>query len=203
MTCAECMDALLVADLRAGRALTDAGEAEPATIADIDLHTASCERCARAAQIVRAAEMDLASALVASSTRLTAESIAEFAYRRIRRERLINWTVGPAIALVFILGVALLVGKAGSELRAFFTPPPPVETQTFSLNCLSGEQAASLLRPYLPTPQNPMWQAERFDVRAAGGGIRAVTVRAPRSTLALVPELIARFERDPRAACRQ
>jgi hypothetical protein len=47
-----------------------------------------------------------------------------------------------------------------------------------------------------------MWQAEAFDVRPAGGGIRAVTVRAPATTLALVPSLLERFERDPNAACR-
>jgi hypothetical protein len=47
-----------------------------------------------------------------------------------------------------------------------------------------------------------MWQAENFDVTPAGGGIKAVTVRAPAGTIARVPKLLAKFEADPDAACR-
>jgi hypothetical protein len=170
--------------------------------ADIRAHASSCQRCARAIEIVNDAERGLADSLIAAPGVLSAEALADFAYKRLSRERLIKWTVLPIIALVFLAAAALLVDSMGPSLKAFFTPPPAVETQTFSLTCLSGEQAVGLLRPYLPSPQNPLWQAERFDVRAAGGGIRAVTVRAPRSTLAQVPLILARFERDPRAACR-
>jgi hypothetical protein len=42
-----------------------------------------------------------------------------------------------------------------------------------------------------------------FDVRPAADGLRAVTVRAPAATLALVPKLLERFENDPGAACRR
>jgi hypothetical protein len=51
-------------------------------------------------------------------------------------------------------------------------------------------------------PENPRWQAERFDVSAAEG-VSAVTVRAPRELIDLVPALLAEFERYPTAACRR
>ncbi|HJQ12434.1 MAG TPA: hypothetical protein VJ840_15490 [Gemmatimonadaceae bacterium] len=113
-----------------------------------------------------------------------------------------KWIVAPIAGLTLVIGALILAANFGRELQRFFAPPPPVETATFTLNCLSGDQAASLLRPYLPRPQNPMWQAEDFDVFAAKGGIKAVTVRAPAATIARVPALLARFEADPQAACR-
>lgn len=139
---------------------------------------------------------------LASAQRHSPESLAEYAYSRVRRERLVRWRVLPVIVVLFAFAAKLLGMTFGPGIKRFLTPPPAVETVTFSLRCLSGEQAATLLRPYLPSPENPMWQAERFDVRPAGRGIRAVTMRAPRATLALVPDLLARFERDPHVACQ-
>jgi hypothetical protein len=201
MTCAECMDALLVVDLR--RRLENArGESESGGEADIAQHTAGCEQCARAMAVVRSGEESLAERLSLDGARLQAAGLlAQHAQHRVRRERLVRWIVMPTVVLGFIVGLTLLV-TSSAGLRRYFLPPPTVETRTFTLTCLSGEQAASLLQPYLPRPENPLWQAEAFDVRAAGGGIRAVTVRAPRVTLASVPGLLATFERDPRAACR-
>jgi hypothetical protein len=103
-----------------------------------------------------------------------------------------------AVALVWLLAWVLVV----PELRRLTAAPPPVVTETFSLACLSPEQAASIIRPYLPPPENPRWQAERFDVVPARGGIRAITVRAPHEVIARVPAVLSRFERDADAACR-
>ncbi len=71
---------------------------------------------------------------------------------------------------------------------AGFLPQPPAVTQTFLLKCLTSEQAASLLRPYLPMPQNPRWQAERYSVTPGSHGLRAFTVGAPGYLIDRVPE---------------
>lgn len=204
VTCTECMEALLVADITAtGFRAYSADDTDPSVI-DLDAHVSGCERCARAAEILRAAQEGLSSSLVlASAHGDTSQATANYAYTRLRRERFVWWRVMPGIFFCFVVGAAVIATSFGPALRRYFTPPPAVETRTFSLSCLSGEQAAKLLTPYLPSPQNPMWQAEAFDVRPAGGGIRGVTVRAPRATLAVVPELLAGFERDPNAACRR
>jgi hypothetical protein len=204
MTCAECMDALLVADFETTGFRVKPLESIGGNMVGIEEHIASCETCTRAAEILRTAQEGLSASLaLASAHKETPQLMADYAYKRVRRERLVWWTVLPVIIVAFVFGAAMLATNFGPGVRRYFTPPPTVETRTFSLSCLSGEQAASLLTPYLPSPQNPMWQAEAFDVRPAGGGIRAVTVRAPGTTLALVPVLLERFERDPNAACRR
>ena len=201
MTCGECLESLLTADLRF-RSSGDLSESAIGDDASTQAHIAECSKCKRAVEILREGQAGLSGSLfLDSAQRHSPESLAEYAYGRVRRERLIRWKVLPVIVVLFALAATLLGMTFGPEIERLLAPPPAVETVTFSLRCLSGDQAASLLRPYLPSPQNPMWQAERFDVRPAGGGIRAVTMRAPRATLALVPGLLARFERDRGAAC--
>jgi anti-sigma factor RsiW len=201
MTCSECLESLLVADIRL-RGSGDPSETAVSDVASMQAHLTECPRCKRAVEILREGQEGLSGSLfLDSAQRHSPESLAEYAYGRVRRERLVRWRVLPVIVVLFALAATLLGMTFGPEIKRLITPPPAVETVTFSLRCLSGEQAAGLLRPYLPLPENPMWQAERFDVRPAGGGIRAVTMRAPRATLASVPGLLARFERDRGAAC--
>lgn len=203
MTCDECMEMLLEGDLRR---VGDGSAFEQTPVADrenFDSHVRECERCTRAAELLREAQESLSQSLRYESARLLPpQTLAENAYRRIRRERLLWWTILPILLIVLVSIGALLTRNFGPELKRLVEPPPPVETATFSLRCLSAEQAASLLRPYLPLPQNPMWQAERFDIRPAAGGMQAVTVRAPHATMVLIPGLLSRFEQDPGAACR-
>ncbi|MEP6610158.1 MAG: hypothetical protein ABJA83_15995 [Burkholderiaceae bacterium] len=202
MTCSESMEALLAADIRAAELRFDVGDVTGDKALEIEAHVAGCDRCTRAVEIFRAAQAGLSDLLVlASAPHHVPESVAERAYIRSRRARIVRWAM-PVVIILLVAGTALLASSLPSSLKRLLAPPPTVETQTFSLSCLSGEQAASLLRPYLPTPQNPMWQAESFDVRPADAGIRAVTVRAPGITLALVPRLLQRFEQDPNASCR-
>jgi len=190
VTCAECMDSLLTADL--------------SSATESRAHTGICERCTQALEILRTSETALAESLggVDANTKAP-EYIAAIAWNRVRRARFVRRVVIPIAIVIAVLAGALFVTKTGPEIKRMTGAPPPVVTQTFTLRCLSPEQAESLLRPYMPVPQNPRWQAEMFDVRPAADGLRAVTVRAPAATLALVPKLLQRFENDPGAACRR
>jgi hypothetical protein len=202
MTCSECLESLLVADIRK-RSSSNPNETAASDDSSIQAHITGCDSCKSAVEFLRAGQEGLSGSLfLTSAQRHSPESLAEYAYSRVRRERLVRWRVLPAIVVLFVLAATLLGMTFGPEIKRLLTPPPAVETVTFSLHCLSGDQAATLLRPYLPSPENPMWQAERFDVRPAGRGIRAVTMRAPPATLALVPDLLARFERDPHVTCQ-
>jgi hypothetical protein len=199
VTCAECTDALLEADLTSAdleseRQLSPIGP-------EAREHIATCSRCGGIAGVLLESQSALSRALETHGDQHP-DALAVSVYRRYRRERIVRTVVVPAGILALVLAAAILVGNFGRTLQRFFAPPPAVETVTFSLSCLSAQQAATLLRPYLPRPQNPMWQAESFDIAPAGGGIKAVTVRAPEAMIAHVPELLARFEADPRAACR-
>jgi hypothetical protein len=200
MTCSECVDALTVAALRDDTSVVATLDATDR--AAVEAHCSTCADCRAARQLFVAAEVALAQSLDADVAARPTLYVVEHAWTARRRA-----AGRRALVALFALIVAAFVWAtwsiAAPEVRLLLEPPPPVVVQTFELRCLSPEQAASLLRPYLPMPQNPRWQAERFDVLPAAVGIRAVTVRAPRELIDRVPALLARFERDPGAACRR
>lgn len=178
-------------------------------IASMREHLMRCERCGAVATLVTDGERSLGRALASytsaeeaspTSSR-TASQIAEFAWASVHRAWYRRW-LGAALSVAVLALLVLTVWYVLPEVRRMLAPPPPVVTETFSLRCLSPEQAASIVGPYIPTPQNPRWQAERFGVEPARGGIRALTVRAPHDIIELVPKLLSRFERDENAACR-
>jgi hypothetical protein len=199
VTCDECLRSIGTADLRAlADGQRSAAVAEGAELAE---HLASCARCSAAGQLLIAAEQALSLDLATMKPRASADDVARSAWTslRLRRRRMLVVTIAITVTIAAAGGAAYVVVP---EARRLLAPPPPVITRTFPLTCLSPEQAASLLRPYLPLPENPRWQAERFDVSAAVG-IGAVTVRAPRELIDRVPALLAEFERYPTAACRR
>jgi hypothetical protein len=165
-------------------------------------HLHECVACSRAAELTLAGERVLAESLDAEVPQRTSDEVAQTSWIRVRRMRVRRWIIVGAIAAA-VATFGLLGRFAMPEVRRLIAPPPPVVTATFSLACLSSEQAAMLLRPYLPIPQNPRWQAESFSVSPAPDGIRAVTIRAPQETIDRVPALLTRFENDRGAACRR
>jgi len=200
MTCTECIDMLGTAAL--GRIPPANADADVPDRAALEAHLATCATCRATQRVLVAGQAALAHSLdMEAPSRPSAEIVEHaltFPQRVIRRR---------ALAGVVALVVALAGWEAWTvgapEVRRLLAPPPPVVVQTFRLRCLSPEQAISLLRPYLPQPQNPRWQAERFDVIPTAAGIRAVTVRAPRELIDRVPALLETFERDQGAACRR
>jgi hypothetical protein len=164
-------------------------------------HLRACVNCRSSALAMLASHSELGAQLDAQRSTSSSFDISSIAQRKrvYRRARMMFGA--PLLALILIV-LSLLVAKViVPETERLLTPPPPVVVRTFPLKCLGSDQAAGLLRPYLPKPLNPMWQAEEFDVVPAPGGIRAVTVRAPQSMINEVPGLIAKFETEFNSAC--
>ena len=127
MTCGECLESLLVADLR----LRSSGNpSEPrVTDASIQAHIAGCDRCKSAVEILGAGQDGLSGSLfLASGQRHSPESLAEYAYGRVRRDRLVRWRVLPGIVLLVALAATLLGMTFGPEIKRFVMPPHAVET---------------------------------------------------------------------------
>jgi hypothetical protein len=165
-------------------------------------HHRECASCRVAATLLMEAQRELGAVLRGDGPSRPSAALAEHAW--LARQRAWRQRVRRMVMAAMLAAFAFLTWRyAVPEMRRLLAPPPPTVTETFSLTCLSPAQAASLLRPYLPAPENPRWQAEHFSVTPAEHDIRAVTVRAPRALIDRVPELLARFERDPNAACRR
>ncbi len=198
MNCGEARESLLTADLACGAGHDLVTMQNP----ELELHIAGCEECNKVRSALCGSEKILSESLSAIPVRNSAEEISRVAYQARKRRRLVNWLFVPGGLIVLVVVAMLAYGRAAPVIRNLTAPPPALEVQTFSLQCLSAEQAASLIRPYLPHPRNPMWQAEDFDVRQADGGLMAVTVRAPKEVLRQIPELLKRYEADPSASCQ-
>ena len=200
MTCNECIEMLTIAPL--GRISPADADADVPDRAALEAHLATCTSCRATQRMLVASEAALARSLDTEVTLRPSAEIVEHAWtfhQRAAHRRLLV----AVVALVVAVAMWGTWTVTAPEVRRLLAPPPPVVVQTFRLRCLSPEQATSLLRPYLPLPQNPRWQAERFDVTPTAVGIRAVTVRAPRELIDRVPALLETFERDQGAACRR
>lgn len=90
-----------------------------------------------------------------------------------------------------LFGALLLAAAAMPRAVAAQTPPNPVTVRTFMLQRLSQQQAADLLAPYTS-------QERGEGVFTAGTGVRGVTVRGTRETLARVDSLLRANDRPAR-----
>ena len=186
ITCAECREQLLRLDFGG------AGTTTPAEREAVEEHLRHCTACPREAALLREGEIALRNDLAAERSAATPTEWAA-AVRRARHRRL-GWMVGVPLAAIVLTALIWLGARAGSGIiRDVDADFGALEVETFTLSCLSPEQAERLLRPYMPNERSNAW--------GVGQGIRAVTVRAPRETLDRVPRILARFEKDPGAAC--
>jgi hypothetical protein len=134
--------------------------------------------------------------LDADRPRITSSSMAIIAQRKHHYRRLMIRLGIPAAVAGILLVAALLMKVVVPEASRLLQPPPPVVVGTFSVSCITPAQAANLLRPYLPRPKNPRWQAEDFDVVAGPPGVNVVTVRAPQELIDRVPRLLTQFQQQ-------
>lgn len=183
MTCAECLSALEKESLR-----------EMTPDSPVMQHCARCPDCARVTTMVRDREYETASVLNGLPPMSNPVTVAEEAVRTAQRRR-----VGRVA--VFISGAALVVTLwivAVTIVAPKFEDGPVrvsgLHTETIALTCLSPQQAADIINPYIRSDGSVFF--------APTSGISAITVRARPIELAKARELIREFENDPTAACR-
>jgi len=184
MTCAEVLETLSTASLRDM-------PADSAVMA----HCATCPDCARVTTMLREKEYEAASVLnglppLSNPVSLAQESVVTSKRRRVGRVAVI--ATGAALVATIWIAASLTIipelnhadARSASELR----------TETMQLTCLSPQQAADIINPYVRSRGSSYY--------TPSSGIYAITVRGNATELARSRDLIAQFETDPGAACR-
>jgi len=184
MTCEECLSELATGSLR-----------EMPPDSSVMLHCATCPDCSRLTTLLRDREYSAANVLndlpPMSNPITVAETSVRTAHRR-RTGRVVVMLSGAALVVTIWIAAATTILPAlrgadagtGSALR----------TETIPLRCLSPQQAADIIDPYIRTRGSIYY--------VPTSGISAITVRGNASQLAKSRELLATFEEDPAAACR-
>ncbi|HMF99773.1 MAG TPA: hypothetical protein VK560_00865 [Gemmatimonadaceae bacterium] len=117
-----------------------------------------------------------------------AEASVLTAHRR-RVGRVVVMLSGAALAVTIWFTATILVLPAMRSDR-----PAALLTETIPLSCLSPQQAADIIDPYVRT------RGSLYFVPTTG--ISAITVRGTPAQMQKSKDLIREFEADPAAACR-
>ena len=184
MTCEDCLSALATASLR-----------DMTPDSAVMQHCATCPDCARLTTTLREKEYEAATVLNSlpplSNPLTVAENAVRVAQRR-RMGRVVFMATGAAlIATIWIVAATMLIPlfEDGHTSTA-----SALRTETLALSCLSPQQAADIINPYVRRRGSTYY--------LPSSGIAAITVRGTPDELAKSRDLIAHFERDPSAACR-
>lgn len=184
MTCEQCLAELATGSLR-----------EMPADSAVLVHCATCPDCVRLTTLLRDREYNAANVLnnlpPMSNPITLAESSVNMAHRR-RIGRVVVYLSGAALAATIWIAAATTVilplqrrdGPTSSTLR----------TETIALSCLSPQQAADVIYPYVRSRGSTFYLPT--------SGISAITVRGTADEVARSRSLIDKFEKDPTAACR-
>jgi hypothetical protein len=183
MTCAEVLETLSTASLRD----------MPADSA-VMVHCAACPDCARVTTLLREKEYEAASVLnglppMSNPITLAEESVVTSKRRRAGRIAVIG--TGAALVATIWIAASLTIFP---ELIHSDSPPSELRTESMQLTCLSPQQAADLINPYVRS-HGSNWYIPK-------SGISVITIRGTGDELAKSRDLIAQFETDPGAACK-
>jgi hypothetical protein len=183
MTCAEVLETLSTASLRDM-------PADSAVLA----HCATCPDCARVTTLLRDKEYEAASVLnglppMSNPVTLAEGSVVTSKRRRVGRIAVIG--TGAALVATIWIAAALTIFP---ELIHNDAPPSELRTETLQLTCLSPQQAADIINPYVRS-RGSNWYIPH-------SGLSVITVRGNGDELAKSRDLIAQFDADPGAACR-
>jgi hypothetical protein len=184
MTCAEVLETLSTASLR---------DMPPDSA--VMAHCATCPDCTRVTTLLREKEYEAASVLnglppMSNPITLAEESVVTSKRRRVGRVAVI--ATGTALAATIWIAASLTIIPALNHADA--RNATELRTETMQLTCLSPQQAASIISPYVRSRGSTFY--------IPSGGISAITVRGNGSELAKSRDLIAQFETDPGAACK-
>jgi hypothetical protein len=185
MTCEECIAELATGSLR-----------DLAPDSPVMSHCARCPDCAQLTTLLRDREYQAASVLNNLPPVSNPVSVAETAGRLSHRRRvggLVVMASGTALVLTIWIAAATTVipkmNSAEADARNV------LRTETIPLTCLSPQQAADIINPYVRGHGSKYW--------VPSSGISAITVQGNASELARSRDLIREFEQDPAAECRQ
>jgi hypothetical protein len=126
-----------------------------------------------------------------SSPLTVAETSVRTAHRR-RVGRVVVMLSGAALVVTIWIAAATTIIPALNHADA--TTSSTLRTETISLRCLSPQQAADIINPYVRSRGSTYY--------VPTSGISAITVRGNASEVAKSRNLIGEFEEDPAAACR-
>lgn len=187
MNCRECLEELSTTSLR-----------EMEGDSAVMQHCATCPDCARLTNSLRQREYEAATVLNNLPPMANALSVAETSATLARRRavgRVVVMTSGVVGAI--IIGVVASTMVIPALVRSGMLPggpaPAGLRTETFALNCLSPEQAADIINPYVRSNGSVYYTMR--------SGIPAITVRATVEELSRTRMLIHDFESNPAAAC--
>jgi hypothetical protein len=187
MTCEECLSALETESLR-----------EMTADSAVMQHCATCPDCARVTTMVRDKEYETATVLNGLPPMSNPLTVAETAGQTAQRRRvggvvvtlsaiagaIIIWIVSATMVVPALYRGGVITNAAAGGLR----------TETVQLSCLSPQQAADIVNPYVKSHGSMYY--------LPSSGISAITVRGTSEEIAKSRNLIREFERDPNAACR-
>src|SRR5450759_2144712 len=184
MTCGECLSELATGSLR---------ELPPDSA--VMLHCATCPDCSRLTTLLREREYNAANVLnnlpPMSSPITVAETSVRTAHRR-RVGRVVVMLSGAALVVTIWIAAATTIIPGLNHADA--TTSSTLRTETIPLRCLSPQQAADIVKPYVRSGGSTYY--------VSTSGISAITVRGTGVELAKSRNLIRDFESDPAAACR-
>lgn len=182
MNCRECLNALETGSLR---------ELTPESA--VMRHCARCPDCGPLATLLRDREYNAATLLNSLQPMSNPVTVADAAMRTSHRRRLGGVAVmvsGAALVATIWIAAATTVIPMMNARDGVAT----LRTETIPLSCLSPQQAADIINPYV--------RARGSTYYVPSSGISAITVRALPSELAKSRNLIRVFENDPKASCR-
>src|SRR5450759_1964832 len=184
MTCEECLSELATGSLR---------ELPPDSA--VMLHCATCPDCSRLTTLLREREYNAANVLNNLSPMSNPITLAESSVRTAHRRRLGRVVVLlSGAALVITIWIAMATIFVPAMNRADLNTSSALRTETIPLSCLSPQQAADIINPYVRSRGSTYYLPT--------SGISAITVRGNATEVAKSRNLIRDFENDPAAACR-
>lgn len=184
MNCTEVLTTLSTASLR-----------DMTADSEVMLHCDGCPDCARVTTMLRDREYEAATLLNGLPPLSNPIAIAELSVIASKRRRLGRVAVmisGAALIVTIWIAAALTVIPAMNE--GDVNDASALHTETMQLSCLSPQQAADIINPYVRSHGSTYYIPTT--------GISAITVRGTREELARSRNLIHDFENDPKAACK-
>jgi hypothetical protein len=159
------------------------------------VHCETCPDCARVTTLLREKEYEAATVLntlppMSNPIAVAGQSVLTSKRRRLGRVAVL--ISGAALVVTIWIAASLTVIPA-LDFADARRGTPRLFTETMPLTCLSPQQAADIINPYMRSHGSAYY--------IPSTGISAITVRGTAVELSKSRSLIHDFESDPNAAC--